>query len=64
MEAVELVFGHLPLVELRSLLIIDPGGRIHLDPSMTERIELLDRNAEIIPVPPLGSGDAWTLPGS
>jgi hypothetical protein len=31
---------------------------------MAERIELLDRNAEIIPVPPLGSGDAWTLPGS
>lgn len=49
---------------VRSLLIIDPGGRIHLDPSMAERIELLDRNAEIIPIPPLGSGDAWTLPGS
>ncbi len=49
---------------VRSVLLIDPRGRIHMDPSMAERIELLDRNAEIIPFPPLEPGDAWTLPGS
>ena len=49
---------------VRSVLLIDPRGRIHMDPSMAERIELLDRNAEIIPVPSLGAGGAWALPGS
>ncbi len=49
---------------VRSCLIIDARGRIHMDPSMAERIELLDRNAELIPLSPLVPGDASMPPGS
>jgi FAD:protein FMN transferase len=48
---------------VRSVLLIDPMGRIHMDPSMARRIEILDRNAEIIPGPSLSGGDAGALPG-
>ena len=38
---------------VRSVLLVDGQGRIHLDPSMAGRVELLDRNAEVIEAPPL-----------
>lgn len=38
---------------LRAVLLVDGQGRIHLDPSMARRVELLDRNAEVIQAPPL-----------
>jgi len=49
---------------VRSCLLIDALGRIHMDPSMAGRIELLDRNAEIIPIPSPAPGDDSLSPGS
>ena len=38
---------------VRSVLLVDGQGRIHLDPAMARRVELLDRNAAVIEAPPL-----------
>ena len=47
---------------VRSVLLVDAQGRIHLDPSMARRVELLDRNAQVIEAPPLTPGSI-SLPG-
>ncbi len=47
---------------VRSVLLVDAQGRIHLDPTMARRVELLDRNAEVIEAQPLTPGGA-SLPG-
>ncbi|NCA91542.1 MAG: FAD:protein FMN transferase, partial [Gammaproteobacteria bacterium] len=47
---------------VRSVLLVDAQGRIHLDPSMARRVELLDRNAQVIEAPPLTLGSI-SLPG-
>lgn len=48
---------------VRSALLIDQQGRIFMDPAMARRVELLDRNAEVIQTPPLSPVGGGGLPG-
>lgn len=49
-------------LEVRGVLLVDAQGRIHLDPIMARRVELLDRNAEVIEAQPLAPGSV-SMPG-
>ena len=40
-------------LSVHAVLLVDDQGRIHMDPTMARRMELLDRHAEVIEEPPL-----------